>query len=195
VAADASGNNLAGTLKGPTWTNAAGRTGLSFNGQWATVETGTNLEDLTVPFTIAFWVNPAPKQRVCANIFGNRGFQGNAGGFHMEQNQLEMNSYSFSYANGQKTSGTAPVQLAADEWQHVAVTCDGSNIIFYVNGIEKTRAAATTAFVPNKNMPLLLGAWTQNRNFAGQLSDFRIYRATLTAAEVQAVLKEIAVKQ
>jgi len=195
VAADALGNNLAGTLKGPTWTNAAGRTGLSFNGQWATVETGTNLEDLTVPFTIAFWVNPAPKQRVCANIFGNRGFQGNAGGFHMEQNQLEMNSYSFGYANGQKTSGTAPVQLAADEWQHVSVTCDGSNIIFYVNGIEKTRAAATTAFVPNKNMPLLLGAWTQNRNFAGQLSDFRIYRATLTAAEVQAVLKEIAVKQ
>ena len=195
VAADASGNNLAGTLKGPTWTNAAGRNALSFNGQWATVETGTNLEDLTVPFTIAFWVNPAPKQRVCANIFGNRGFQGNAGGFHMEQNQLEMNSYSFSYVNGQNVSATAPVQLAADEWQHVAVTCDGSSIIFYVNGVEKTRAAATAAFVPNRNMPLLLGAWTQNRYFAGHLSDFRIYRAALTAAEVQAVLKEIAVKQ
>ena len=106
-----------------------------------------------------------------------------------------MNSYSFSYANGQKVSGTAPVQLAADVWQHVSVTCDDSNIIFYVNGVEKTRAAATTAFVPNKNMPLLLGAWTQNRFFAGHLSDFRIYRVALTAAEVQAVLKEIAVKQ
>ncbi|MSR55795.1 MAG: PKD domain-containing protein [Gemmataceae bacterium] len=192
---NATGSSPDGFSYKSTWSNVGGRTALSFNGQWATVETGTNLEDLTVPFTIAFWVNPASKQRVCANIFGNRGFQGNTGGFHMEQDQLEMNSYAFSYVNGQNVSATAPVQLAADEWQHVAVTCDGSSIIFYVNGVEKTRAAATAAFVPNRNMPLLLGAWTQNRYFAGHLSDFRIYRAALTAAEVQAVLKEIAVKQ
>ena len=82
------------------------------------------------------------------------------------------------------------MQLTADQWQHVAVVCDGSNNVIYVDGVEKGRAPAKGTFVPNRGMTLRLGYWEQNRFFKGLLSDFRIYRTALSPPEVQAVMKE-----
>ncbi len=193
VAADASGNKLAGFVKGPTWTNAAGRVAMSFNGQWGILDTPTTLEDLGLPFSIAFWVNPAAQQRICANIFANSGNDAVLGqcGLSMQQDYGTTNRYALSYGIGNREScGTPSVQLTTDQWQHVAVVCDGSNTVMYVDGVEKGRAPAKGAFVPNRGMALRLGYWDQNRFFNGLLSDFRIYRTVLSPAEVQAVMKE-----
>jgi sialate O-acetylesterase len=193
VAADASGNNPVSKLKGLTWTNTAGRVAVSFNGQWGLLDTSTTLEDLALPFSISFWVNPAAQQRICANIFGNTGYDSPAGfcGLSMQQDVGATNRYAFSYGIGKReTCGTPSVQLATDQWQHVAVVCDGSNNVIYVDGVEKCRAPAKGAFVSNRGMALRLGYWDQNRFFKGCLSDFRIYRTALSPAEVQAVMKE-----
>ena len=191
MAADASGNNLAGKLKGPTWTNAAGRTAVSFNGQWGLLDTPTTLDDLVLPFSIAFWVHPAAQQRICANIFGNFSYDSGFCGLSMQQDLGTTNRYAFSYGIGKREScGTPSVQLTTEQWQHVAVVCDGSNNVIYVDGVEKCRAPAKGVFVPNRGMALRLGYWDQNRFFKGLLSDFRIYRTALSPAEVQAVMKE-----
>ena len=166
---------------------------MSFNGQWGFLDTSTTLDDLAMPFSIAFWVNPAAQQRICANIFGNTGYDSPAGfcGLSMQQDVGATNRYAFSYGIGKReTCGTPSVQLATDQWQHVAVVCDGSNNVIYVDGVEKCRAPAKGAFVSNRGMALRLGYWDQNRFFKGCLSDFRIYRTALSPAEVQAVMKE-----
>jgi len=72
MARDASGNNRNGRLVGgPAWTNLAGRAGLRFDGADDAVEMPTRLENLAVPFALAFWVNPADKQVEYAGILGN----------------------------------------------------------------------------------------------------------------------------
>ena len=197
VAADASGNNPVSKLKGLSWTNAAGRVAVSFNGQWGLLDTPTTLDDLALPFSISFWVNPAAQQRICANIFANSGNDPVLGqcGMSMQQDVGATNRYAFNYGIGKKeTSGTPSVQLTADQWQHVAVVCDGSNNVIYVDGVEKGRAPAKGTFVPNRGMTLRLGYWEQNRFLKGLLSDFRIYRTALSPPEVQAVMKEGAVE-
>lgn len=192
LAGDASGNNLAGSLKGATWVKTAGRTGLGFNGEWAMLKTPTTLEDLALPFSLTCWVNPAPMQRQCANIFGNLGVEGGVSGLHLQQHIDDVNSYVLTCGDGKKGKATPAVSLAADQWQHLAVVCDGENAVIYVDGVEKVRAPVQGAFMPNKNMTFGLGygILQRNRFFKGLLSDFRIYRAALAAAEVRSVMQE-----
>lgn len=192
LAADASGNNLPGSLKGATWVKAAGRAGLGFNGEWAILDTPTTLEDLAVPFSLTVWVNPAATQKQCANIFGNLGHEGGVRGLQLQQHFDDANSYTLVYGDGKKGSTTPAVALAADQWQHLAVVCDGENAVIFVDGVEKVRAPAPGAFVPNRNMTFGLGhgILQRNRFFKGLLSDFRIYRTALSAADVRSVMQE-----
>lgn len=124
-------------------------------------------------------------QRQCANIFGNLGGQGGVCGLHLEQHFDDVNCYVLTYGDGKKGNTTPAVSLAADQWQHLAVVCDGENAVIYVDGVERVRAPVQGAFMPNKNMTFGLGhgILARNRFFKGLLSDFRIYRTALAAAE------------
>ena len=192
MAADASGNNLAGKLKGPTWTNAAGRTALNFSR--GCLDTPTTLDDLAVPFSIAFWVNPAAQQVAYAEILGNH--TGSSGsGLVMQQDGTNTNLFGFRYGNGKNYNGPgAAQQLVAGQWQHLAVVCGEGMSFIYVNGVEKSSGTGSGVFVPNLNLSFLLGAGSGQgrylRFFRGLLSDVRIYRTALSPAEVQAVMKE-----
>ena len=197
VAADASGNKRDGGLKtgdtgkkpedgalkvGPTWTNAAGRAALSFDGVDDIVEFPTTLEDLSLPFSIAFWVNPAALQNGMVNIFGNH-----PPGIVM-QNDGGGNRFGFHCYNH---CVLGPVDLAAGQWQHVAIVCDGEKVFCYLNGVEKSNAVAKGDFQPNLDLKFRLGqGYETGRFFRGLLRDFRIYRTALSPPEVQAVMKE-----
>ena len=85
--------------------------------------------------------------------------------------------------------------MTAGQWQHVAVVCDGSKAFFYVNGEVKSSGAAPGVFAPNLNLTFRLGqGYGEKRFFKGLLSDVRIYRMALSAADVQAVMQDDAVK-
>jgi hypothetical protein len=194
AAADAGGGKLDGTLKGgATWTNVAGRKAVILDGASGIVDTPTRLEDLAVPFTFTFWVNPAAEQVEYANVLGNH--VGPAG-LVMQQDKKNNNLFGFGYGDGVKPYGPADaVQLAPNEWQHVAVVCGEGKSFFYVNGVEKSSGAGSGVFVPNLNMSFRLGqGYAAGRFFRGLLSDVRIYRTALSPAEVQAVMKETAEK-
>jgi alpha-galactosidase len=190
VAADAGLSKLDGALKGGvTWTNAAGRKALSFDGAGGIVEIPTRLEDLAVPFSFTLWVNPAAEQMEYADIFGNHG--GSGVGLVMQQDQNKTNLFGFGYGDGKQWQESGTVQLTAGQWQHVAVVCDGSKAFFFVNGEVKSSAAAAGVFAPNLNLTFRLGqGYGEKRFFKGLLSDVRIYRTALSPAEVQAVMKE-----
>jgi hypothetical protein len=200
VAADASGNKRDGGLKtgdtgkkpedgalkvGPTWINAAGRAALSFDGVDDIVEFPTTLEDLTLPFSIAFWVNPAAQQNGTANIFGNH-----PPGIVM-QNDNGGNRFGFHYYTASQNCAPEPVDLTAGQWQHVAIVCDGEKAFCYLNGVEKSSVAAKGDFQPNPDLTFRLGqGYETGRFFRGLLSDVRIYRTALSPADVQAVMKK-----
>jgi hypothetical protein len=190
VAADVGRSKLDGALKGGvTWTNAAGRKALSFDGAGGIIETPTKLEHLALPFTFTFWANPAATQVEYADILGNHG--GTAHGLVMQQDGNKTNLFGFVYGDGKQYYRGGSAQLTAGQWQHVAVVCDGSNAFFYVNGEVKNSGAAAGVFAPNPDMTFRLGqGYGEQRFFRGLLSDVRIYRTALSASDVQAVMKE-----
>ena len=188
---DSSGNGHHGTLsgkdRGPSpVTSQRGRV-LSFDGKGDVVETDTNLADLTMPFTIAVWVNPASTQVEHADILGNHGEP--YVGLSLQQQDRQTNLYGFGCGDGKRWEGMGPVQLTAGTWQHVAVVCDGHYAVLYVNGVEKTRNPASGPFAPNPNQKFKLGqGYHSGRYFHGLLSDARIYARALSVGEIAALV-------
>ncbi|NVK02375.1 MAG: tandem-95 repeat protein, partial [Oceanospirillaceae bacterium] len=80
---------------------------------------------------------------------------------------------------------TANDVLTIGEWNHVAVTADGSNYRMYVNGelVHTQAISAGTTQMPQSTQ-LFIGA-TDNQ-FNGEINDVRIWTATRTEAEIQA---------
>jgi len=184
--ADCSGNGHQGTLRnGPRWVTGRQGGALSFDGTGSCVEMDTCFSELTLPLSIAFWVNPAKSQVPYANILGNHGDFWE--GLGMEQEGSNTNAFSLGYGDGTKWLGTGPVKLAANQWQHVAAVCDGRYAILYVNGVERSRSPAKGSLAPNPDQRFKLGLGYKpdaKRCFHGLLQDVRIYRRALSAAEI-----------
>jgi len=189
VATDSSGNGHHGTLVGGTaWVKSARGMALSFDGVDDFVETDTSFPDLTMPFSISLWVNPTATQMEYADILGNHGEP--FVGLSIQQDKTQTNSYGFGYGDGKRWQGAGPAQLKADQWQHLAVVCDGENAILYVNGVETARGPGKGPLAANPNQNLKLGqGYHTARYFRGLLSDVRIHRKALSAAEVADLAK------
>jgi hypothetical protein len=152
------------------------------------VETDTCLPDLAMPFSIALWVNPAATQVENADILGNHGEP--FCGMVLQQDGKKANSFGFGCGDGKQWQGCGNAQLAANAWQHVAIVCDGTNALLYVDGVEKCKGAASNPIKPNpgQNFTLGLGHHTP-RYFHGLLRDVRLYCKALSPAEVADLAK------
>jgi hypothetical protein len=197
AAVDASGGGhhgiMMGSQGGPVWAKSTRGNVLSFDGVDDIVETDTFLRDLAMPFSITLWVNPAATQMEYACILGNHGEP--FVGINLQQDGKKANLYSFGYGDGKRWQGVGQAQLQADEWQHVAVVCDGETAILYVNGAEKARAAAKGPLAPNRQQNFKLGqGYHTGRYFHGSLSDVRIHRKALSAEEVANLAKASATR-
>ena len=75
--------------------------------------------------------------------------------------------------------------MTANQWYHVVVTYDGSNVIGYVNG-SPADTAARTGPISYADNTLIVGASTLGsaHPFHGKVDDFRIYHRVLSPAEV-----------
>jgi hypothetical protein len=187
VAVDCSGNGHHGALRGarggPAWTKDARGTVLSFDGIDACVETETFFPDLAMPFSISLWLKPAPTQVVHADILGNHGEP--FVGVNLQQDGTRTNRFGFGFGDGRKWQGTGSAPLVAGQWQHLAVVCDGETSILYVNGVEKSKGPGKRPVAANPSQNFKLGqGYHGGRYFHGLLSDVRIYREALSAAEV-----------
>lgn len=187
VAADAWGINP-GTLVGnPTWVTGKRGGALRFNGKNQFVDTGWTLQGLNLPCSFAFWVNPDAVQGLHANIFGNH--TGSTHGIVMQQESDAHNKFSFGYGSKPAPGGAGPVQLTASVWQHVAIVCDGKEVVIYLDGKEVAHGAGAGPLTPNPNLGFRLASgYSEGRFFAGALDDFRIYARALVAEEVMELI-------
>ena len=128
---------------------------LRFDGSDAYVDTGTHLPNLQMPFSISLWVKPAATQVEHADILGNHGEP--YVGISLQQEGTNTNLFGFGYGDGQRWQGAGPTQLKTDEWQHVAVVCDGEASILYVDGVEKARGPGQGPVAANSSQNFKLG--------------------------------------
>jgi hypothetical protein len=119
-----------------------------------------------------------------ANIFGNH--EGSTQGLVMQQEGATANKFHFAYGSKPVGGGAGPVQLTAGAWQHVAIVCDGKEVVIYLDGKEAARGEGKNPLTPNPRLGFRLGSGTAGgRFFAGALDDFRIYSRALSASEIQ----------
>jgi hypothetical protein len=157
---------------------------LSFSGKGDYVESDTFFPDLAMPFSITLWVNPAATQVEYADIFGNHGEP--FVGLSLQQDRQELNSYGFGFGDGRRWQGAGCVQLKANQWQHIAVVCDGEKTVLHVGGVAKSQGSGKGPVAPNPGQNFKLGqGYHSGRYFQGLLSDVCIHRKALSSAEIE----------
>jgi len=88
-------------------------------------------------------------------------------------------------AGSMKSAGSQSIQL--NTWMHIAMTYDGSKIIFYVNGVAKD-SANVSGNIQYSSMPLFIGKSPTNSAWMnGKIDDIRIYNVALNPSEIHSL--------
>jgi hypothetical protein len=76
-------------------------------------------------------------------------------------------------------------QAIDDAWHHVAMSYDGTILILYVDGVERSRTTTTYNFLPDT--PFVVGMAEGGYYFPGAVDDVRVFNRALPADEVAAL--------
>jgi len=95
-----------------------------------------------------------------------------------------------SFTSGWNETASAN-QIPIDQWTFVAVTWNGANTIYYINGVSGTPISQTGTLATNTFNTGFIGTWTTRGNFFdGMMANIQIYNITLSANEIQALYLE-----
>ncbi len=198
VAVDSAGNGNDGAISNPNgglgpdgsvWVDDPERgTVISFNGtaEGAFVRAGEIPQmTLTNEFTWAFWAKHSAENTADNDIIlGNR-MDENAVDFVPRQ-FIKFTPTKFEWhMNGNGDDNLEYDDIVADVWLHHAVVKAGDQLTYYRNGIEADSGTFTQAL--DFPQPLYFGGdneGSEGENWAGLMSDVRIYDSALSAAEV-----------
>ncbi len=135
-----------------------------------------------MPMTVETWVNRTGSATTM-HVLGKRV------GCYLGEIQYQL---AFDPANGLTFVGdiSAPwvithQNLPMNTWTHLAVTYDGANFVFYIDG--KAVANATSWLGPANTEPLKIGNSGNCELFAGLIDEVSLYSRSLSAVEVQAI--------
>jgi len=90
----------------------------------------------------------------------------------------------------QATTNIADTAIGTGAWVHTAVTWDGSNVIFYLNGLDDG-GGSNTRVMGNTDKKTTIGGTddgTDNSMWDGKLDEIKIFNRVLTPAEINASL-------
>lgn len=183
------------TPSGDAFIAAASTVGASFKfdgtGDYGTLDTQPLLG--ATPRTVAFWYNPSSAKSDFQSVF-MLGSTGDGNAFNMSTNVTGGRDI-YVYLDGGDFYSAAVLTL--DAWQHIAITYNGgirstSNILVYLNGasVPLTMSGASTTPLTTAATYANVARFTAGfpeRDFAGQIADFRLYNRDLSPAEAFAL--------
>ena len=187
TAADNSGTGNNGTLiNGATWsTTAKFGAAASFDGTNDRIDVAdSNSLDLTSGMTLEAWVRPTANSSYRTVLLKE------------VTGELAYALYAADSDHGGRSSGWNRIgnvsrfadgtsALPLNTYSHIAVTYNGSSLVFYVNGVA-TRSTAATGNIQTSTMPLRIGGNTiWGEYFQGQIDELRVYNRALTQNEIQ----------
>ena len=187
AAADNSGNGNTGSLVGgAAWsTTAKFGAAASFDGTNDRVDIAdSNTLDLTSGMTLEAWVRPTANSSYRTVMLKE------------VSGELAYSLYAADSDHGGRPSGwnrSANISRFSDgtsalplnTYSHIAVTYNGSALVFYVNGVA-TRTTAATGNIQTSTMPLRIGGNTVwGEYFQGQIDEVRVYNRALSPSEIQ----------
>jgi lysophospholipase L1-like esterase len=205
TAADASGNDNAGTLSpnGPVWTSGKIGGGLDFNGldDSFSVPSSASINGLKGQMTAAFWMYKRTNAPGYGTLFGRRSGSQYADLWIVYCNNSAADEYSFGVTTSSGTATLTGPAAAGDlnAWVHLAAVYDGGSMILYRNGLEVARRAHSGT-IPDESSPVVLGAGDNGSAGMGEyvsavFDDVRLYNRALSEAEIQTLSAQSAVQR
>lgn len=175
--------NLVGS---PTWMN----TGLRFNGTNDYVECPASIgNDVQSALSLSAWVRPE-RFNDWAGIL-TKGT--NSAPYAMQiwgDGSLRFTA-NFGSSGGAVGGGSwnSTTKLTSNQWQHVAVIYDGTNVRFYFNGVPDANQPAVALRFGVVDEPLTIGADLPGGDeyFKGTIRNVRLYGRALSAGEILAM--------
>jgi len=183
---DLAGRNH-GTLTNVPWSSAAGRPGGSGSvvGNGTSGVVTTTLTPSGWPLSFAVWlkVNTATSLNYC-NVFGTKSTSGghglvikwssdSSGGYYIEARGATAASTSLGYGLGYGASG----------WHHIAVTCSGTSLLFYLDGLQVASNGTTLGDPTHESAVVMLArAYGGANYYGGNLDDAMVFNNTILSA-------------
>ncbi|MGH7951811.1 MAG: LamG-like jellyroll fold domain-containing protein, partial [Limisphaerales bacterium] len=171
----------------------------SQGGSYAVIPRTSPLTTIQAPFTLEAWVKPYNNSfgiiLGVGDLTANHGLNSGAsqGGFDWLW-AGSANTFSITMRNGSGTSSTEPKTTAnyyPGQWYHLVTTFDGTNVAYYINGVQdylQNSSAATMA--PNTWEPLTIGGgrWTGgiHNQFLGAIDELAVYTNLLDPSRITA---------
>lgn len=190
---DSSGNSTAGSFGGnPTWGIGKLGSAIRFDGtgDFVNANSATILDDLA-QFTAEAWMRPNAASGGNERLIGKNG--ANDTGWMLQYDSSERLWFGVDYDITNLARQSSNNVLVPDQWQHVAVTWNGSatatNVRFYINGAETTYGTTTNGNT-NRNTDntqnLCFGSRCTSAlgEFTGLMDDVRIYNYVRTPAQI-----------
>lgn len=149
----------------------------------------TALDNLmTGNFSVEAWIKPTVSGfRTILSKGDGSGVLG-TGEYIFQLNNSNQLSFFHTASNGWKYSTNA---VSPGVWSHVAVTYDGTNIKFYINGVLDTYAPSATYSFTTGNNSVYIGrqgfACLCNK-FVGSIDEVRVWNLSRTQCEIQAFM-------
>jgi hypothetical protein len=150
-----------------------------FNGSSAYVGTGRNFMSDLRAFTMAAWIRPTATQAARTGLFGQNDC--------IEFGFISATDLQIWTPSGGSLNLAYPFPI--NEWHHVAVVGDGSNLRIYLDGtLRATGGSATTSYGAS-SYPFNIGGGgvfdASGNWFNGQIDEVAVWLRALTAEEIQ----------
>ena len=190
TANDSSGQGNTATLNnGVAWVAGQHGKAASFDGvnDYITIPNSASTNISGSALTLSMWINPQPLAGGDSVIIGK---------FWNTTQSSPYYQYGLELGGGNRTDfyvGTASGPLVAfggttlpfNQWSHLAITFDGTQVKTYVNGaLVNTQALSAT--ITARGNPMNIGADASPAQFnKGSLDDLRVYSRVLTQAQIQ----------
>lgn len=193
TAADSAGAQTGTLANGPIWQPLAGRFGgaIDLDGVDDRIDLGVFNLPYGSTMSIALWMKADDFDVSDARLISKATGTANTDHYWMIST---INSTAIRFrlkAGGSTTTlSTSVGQVVANEWHHVAVTYDGSNMRIYVDGLPAASVPKTGLLTSSATAAVAIGnqpAGAGSRPFDGLIDDVRVYDRALTSAEIAAM--------
>ncbi len=168
------GNNF------PNWDATGGINGTGafvFMGLDGSIRINNNTGSNVSTISVLFWIKPSTNATGSIEVIIIKGTQ-----YKIYLNASDR-KLSWSASGISNISSWSP---PSNVWSHVAVTNNGSNLTFYVNGVVNSSFLSSIGS-PGINSPVIGADAADGTGFNGTLDEFRIYNHILSAQEINTI--------
>ena len=189
---DISGNEHHGEIKGPKWTTGKIGKGLLFAGkdnkELVEVPDADDLDGMEA-MTATAWAKITGTGTSVYPRFVTKGHE-HSWTFLVDVNAGKYLRFIVNRPAGKfdVTDKTTPLDPLFNEFHHYAVTWDGKEIIFYIDGQEISKHAAGPGPGIQTDLPVLLGNSPEGRTFEGILDEVGLFNIALSQKEIKKLM-------